>query len=111
MCAEALERAGLAQIIGLGMQLLLGLREQLIELEPLRQQPEQAQHPDHVVDIAVDALAHLGVLNLDRQIPPVGAQGPVHLADGGRCQGLEGEALEPLFPAGTPGRRERRRRC
>ena len=47
------------------------------------------QQRAHVVHVAGNALAYAGVLHLDGQWPPVFGGGAVHLADGGRGDGVK----------------------
>jgi hypothetical protein len=57
--------AGLAEVIRLLVQLPLRLRQQGLDVEPLRQDAEEAQQRGDIVDVAVDAGPHAGVLDLD----------------------------------------------
>ena len=66
----------LGSIIGLGVQLALGLGQQRGEVHPARQKARQAQQRGHVVDVAVDAGAHAGILHLDRQVAAIAQRRP-----------------------------------
>ena len=100
--AEAVQVLGLAAVVGLLVELALGLGEQRREVERLGQQAGDAQQGGDVVHVAVDAAAHARVLQLDRQLLAVAGARAMHLADRGRRARGEGEALEALLPALAP---------
>ncbi len=93
---------GLAAVVGLLVELALGLGEQRREVERFRQQARDAQQRGDVVHVAVDAAPHAGILQLDRQLLAVAGARAMHLADRGRRARGEGEALEALLPALAP---------
>ena len=94
---------GLVQIIGLGMQLAARLVHQGGQVDPLRHQAGDAQQKAHIVDVAVDAVAHAGILHLDRQVAPVAGLRAVHLPDRCRRDRPDLKAGEMAQPARPPG--------
>ena len=58
---------------------------------------ELAQQRHHVVQVAVDAAGHAGILHLHRHVAALKA-GPVHLADGGAGQRLQVDLLKEAAP-------------
>ena len=100
--AEARQVRRLVRIVGLFVQLRLGVGQHRVDVELGRQQPGELDQRGDIVDIAVDALAHAGILHLDRKVAPVECLCAVHLADRGGGDGPEIEAGKALFPAATP---------
>ena len=92
----AAQLLGLAVIIRLFAQLLLRFVEQWRNVEAGGQQTGQAQQGGHVIDVGINAGGNAGILHLDRNHPPIGQLGTVHLPDRG---GGNRRRLEPGKPA------------
>ena len=89
-------------VVGLVVQLALGLGHQGGDVHAARQKARQTHQGGHVVDVAVDAGTHAGILHLDRQIPSVQRLRPVHLPDGCGCKRADIETCETFVPPGSP---------
>ena len=101
--AEGLQELGLLVVVGLILELALGVFQQGLDVQFHRQQAGHAQQRGDIVHVAVYARRHAGVLHLEHDFAPVRGHGPVHLADGGRRQRLHLEAVKhllPVFPVG-----------
>lgn len=100
--------ARLGDIIRLLMQLRLGLAQYRAEIRVAWDDARHAQEGRQIVDVAVDAGAHAGVLHLDRQIAAVMRLRAVHLPDRGGGEGAQIKAFEAPIPSAAPGGIEHR---
>ena len=101
--AVMLQVGGLLEVVGLVVELALGLVEQRRDVEAGRQQARDAQQRRHVVHVAGDAAGDARVLHLDRQPAAVEGLGRMHLADRGRRHRGERELAEGARPVLAPG--------
>ena len=84
------------------MELPLRFGEQRRDVDRLGERAGHAQQRRDIVDIRIDAVAHPGILHLDRQIAPVGGPRAVDLADRRRGERPGIEAREPAPPILAP---------
>ena len=85
------------------MQLRAGVFKQGAEVEALGHHAREAHQAGEVAQVAVDAVADAGVLDLDRQIAAILGLGAVDLPDGGGGDGADVEFFEPFGKICTPG--------
>ena len=99
---KGLQVPGLRKIIGLLMQLELGLLQQRREIHVLRHNARKSQERRNVVDVAVDAGAYARILDLYRQVAPVVRLCAMQLPDRGGRERADVEAREVLLPTNAP---------
>jgi hypothetical protein len=92
----------LAHIVGLFVQLALGLFQQRRDVERGGQQVGQAQQRGHIVHIGIDAGGNARILHLDRQFAAIGQAGPVDLPDRGGGQRARVEVGKAAAPVRAP---------
>jgi hypothetical protein len=99
---ETLQVLGLLPIVRFLVQLTLGFYQQRLDVQLAWQQAGHAQQCSDIIDIAVDTLADAGVLDFQRQTPPITGHRCMHLPDRGGRQRRKGKAPKALFPVAAP---------